>query len=85
MYKNDMERLKINWIGLKLGPPLLFSLSEGRKEEDEIRKWEEIETWRVLSSIGNSINKGLRCQRDHQSYEGYGYRLSFSEDEQHLQ
>jgi len=31
MYKHSMQRLKVNWIGLELGPPLL----RGRREEEE--------------------------------------------------
>jgi len=38
-----MQRLKINWIGLNLSPPFLLGLLEGRKEEEERNKWEEIE------------------------------------------
>jgi len=32
-YKQSMLRLKVNWIGLKLSPPLLQGMLEGRKEE----------------------------------------------------
>lgn len=38
-----MQILKINWIGLKLNPPFILGLLEGRKEEEEIEQWEEIE------------------------------------------
>lgn len=38
-----MQRLKTNWIGLKLSPPLLLGMLEGRKEEEERKQWEEIE------------------------------------------
>ena len=38
-----MQRLKVNWIGLKLSPPLLLGMLEGRKEEEEKRQWEEVE------------------------------------------
>lgn len=31
MYKKSMQRLKVNWIGLKLSPPLLLGMIEGRK------------------------------------------------------
>ena len=37
MYKKSMQRLKVNWIGLKLSPPLLLGMLEGRKEEEEKR------------------------------------------------
>jgi len=43
MYKKSMQRLKINWIGLKLSPPLLLGMLEGRKEEEENKQWEEVE------------------------------------------
>lgn len=43
MYKKSMQRLKVNWIGLKLSPLLLLGMLEGRKEEEEKRQWEEIE------------------------------------------
>ena len=38
-----MQRLKVNWIGLKLSPWLLLGMLEGRKEEEEKRQWEEVE------------------------------------------
>jgi len=38
-----MQRLKVNWIGLKLIPPLLLGILEGIKEEEEKRQWEEVE------------------------------------------
>ena len=43
MYKHSMQRLKVNWIGLKLSPPLLLGMLEGRREEEEKEKWEEID------------------------------------------
>ena len=43
MYKQALQGLKVNWIGFKLSPPLLFSMLEGRKEEEERKKWEEID------------------------------------------
>ena len=43
MYNKSMQRLKFNWIGLKLSPPLLLGMLEGRKEEEEKRQWEEVE------------------------------------------
>jgi len=42
LYKNSMQRLNISWIGLKISPPLLLGLSEGEKEEEERKQWEEI-------------------------------------------
>lgn len=42
MYKRSMQRLKVNWIGLKLSPPLLLGMLEGRREEEEQEQWEEI-------------------------------------------
>ena len=35
--------MKVNWIGLKLSPPLLLGMLEGRKEEEEKRQWEGVE------------------------------------------
>lgn len=43
MYRKSMQRLKVNWIGLKISPPLLLGMLEGRKEEEEKRQWEEVE------------------------------------------
>ena len=43
MYNQSMQRLKVNWISLKLSPPLLLGMLEGRKEEEEKRQWEEVE------------------------------------------
>ncbi len=35
MYKNSMQTLKVNWIGLKLSPPLLLGMLERKIEEEE--------------------------------------------------
>ena len=35
MYKQTIQRLKVNWISLRLSPPLLMRMLEGRKEEEE--------------------------------------------------
>ena len=35
MYKQALQRLKVNWIGLRLSPPLLLGMLEGSKEEEE--------------------------------------------------
>lgn len=43
MYKQTLQRLKVNWIGLRLSPPLMLGMLEGRKEEKERKNWEEIE------------------------------------------
>ena len=43
MYKQSMQRLKVNCIGLKLSPPLLLGMLEGIKEEEEKKKLEEVE------------------------------------------
>ena len=44
LYKHSMQSLKVNWIGLKLSPPLLLGLLEGTKEEEEIQQWEEVDS-----------------------------------------
>ena len=41
MYKRSMQRLKVNWIGLKLSPPLLLGMLEGRREEEVGRDRQE--------------------------------------------
>ena len=43
MYKRSMQSLKVNWIGLKLSPPLLLVMLEGRTEEEEQQQWEEVD------------------------------------------
>lgn len=43
MYNKTLQRLKFNWIGLKMSPPLLLGMLEGRNEEEERKHWEEIE------------------------------------------
>lgn len=43
LYKQSMQNLKANWIGLKFNPPLLLALLEGVKEEEEQREWEEVD------------------------------------------
>ena len=43
LYKNSMQNLQASWIGLKLSPPLLLGLLEGGTEEEEHKKWEEVE------------------------------------------
>jgi len=35
LYKQSIQNLKANWIGLKFSPPLLLGLLEGVKEEEE--------------------------------------------------
>jgi len=37
MYKHSMQRLQVNWIGLKLSPPLLLGMLESRTKEEEKR------------------------------------------------
>jgi len=37
LYKQLMQNLQANWIGLKLSPRLLLGLLEGVKEEEEGR------------------------------------------------
>ena len=41
MYRCSMQRLKVNWISLKLSPPLLLGMLEGRREEEEQEQWKE--------------------------------------------
>lgn len=43
LYKRSMQSLKVNWVGLKLSPPLLLGMLEGRKEEKEQQQWEEVD------------------------------------------
>jgi len=43
LYKKAMQNLQASWIGLKLSPPLLLGLLEGRTEEEERKQWEEVE------------------------------------------
>jgi len=42
LYKQSMQNLKANWIGLKFSPPLLLGLLEGVKGEEEQKQWEEV-------------------------------------------
>jgi len=35
LYKHSIQNLKFDWIDLKLSPPLLQGLLEGKKEEEE--------------------------------------------------
>ena len=37
MYKKTLQRLKVNWIGSRISPPLLLGMLEGRKEEEEAK------------------------------------------------
>ena len=43
LYKQLMQNLKANWIGLKFSPPLLVGLFEVVKEEEEQKQWEEVD------------------------------------------
>ena len=43
MYKCSMQKLKVNWIGLKLSPPLILGMLEDRREEEEKEQWEDID------------------------------------------
>ena len=35
MCKQTLQRLKVNWIGLRLSPPFLLVMLEGKKEKEE--------------------------------------------------
>jgi len=43
MYKCPMQSFKVNWIGLKLSPPILLGMLEGRREEEEEEQWKDID------------------------------------------
>jgi len=43
MYKKALQRLQVNWIGMRLSPPLLLGMLEGRKKGEERKQWKEIE------------------------------------------
>ena len=43
IYKQSMQNLKANWIGLKFSSPLLLGLLEWVKEEEERKQWEEVD------------------------------------------
>jgi len=43
IYKRSMHRLKVNWIGLKLIPPLILGMMEGKREEEEKEQWKYID------------------------------------------
>jgi len=43
LYKQSMQNLKANWIGLKFSSPLLLGLLEGVNEEEEQKQLEEVE------------------------------------------
>jgi len=45
MYKGVIRRLKLEWIGQKMAPPLLLTLNldESINEEKERKDWEQIE------------------------------------------
>ena len=43
MYKQALQRHNVNWIGLRLNPPLLLRMLEGKNEEEERKQWEETE------------------------------------------
>ena len=43
MYRNSIGRLKVNWICLKLSPPLILDMLEERTEEEEKKQWKDID------------------------------------------
>jgi len=43
LYKQLMQNLQANWIGLKFSPPFLLGFPEGVKEVEEDKQWEEVE------------------------------------------
>jgi len=43
MYMRSMQKLKVNWIGLKLSRPLILAMLEGRREEEEKDQWKDID------------------------------------------
>jgi len=59
-----MHRLKVNWIGLKLSPPLLLGMLEGRKEKEEKRQWEEVEKKVGFYEQEEEITKEARDVRE---------------------
>lgn len=68
MYKETLQRLKVNWIGLKIGPTYLLGMLEGRMEEEESKKWVEIEN-----------NAGLYPQEEETTTESWNVREASKE------
>ncbi len=71
LYKNSIQSLKVNWIGLKLSPPLLLGLLEGRKEEEEREQREEVDIKAGfhdkeddLTSEAWDVREGMRAIKD---------------------
>ena len=42
-YERAMQRMKIQWLRLKLNPPLILGLHEGREKNEDQKEWEEEE------------------------------------------
>jgi len=53
LYKRTMLRMKIMWIKLKLNPPFLLGLQQGRYEEEEKREWTMRDECKSLPTRGN--------------------------------
>ena len=59
-YKCSMQRLKVKWIGLKLSPPLILGMLEGRREEEE-EQWKDIDECRILWRTWADHIRSLEC------------------------
>ena len=43
LYKRDMQAKKIQWLGLRLSPPLLLGLTDEEDIDAQDREWENVE------------------------------------------
>lgn len=69
--KHSMQSLKANWIGLKFSSPLLLGLLKGVKEEEEQKRWEEVDRKarfhdkeEYITSEAWDVRKSVRAIKD---------------------
>ena len=71
MYKCSMQRVKVNWIGLKLSPPLILGMMEGKREEEEKEQWKDIDRkvgfygeYKQTTSEARNAREATRAMKD---------------------
>lgn len=83
MYERAMQRLNINQNGIKLNPPFLLDLQEGRNEEEERKQWEDIkENAGFYPQEGTpsaepwNVREVTRAMKDMDMYDQVAQRMS---------
>jgi hypothetical protein len=75
MYREVLRKMKLNWIGHNLAPPLLltFHSEEVIDEEKERRDWEHVE--KVVGYVGKSDSTRIvafNAKEEHNKHQQEG-------------